>query len=92
MPKSDSATTTPAQRRRIRWGKNLGDALERHGHTPRTFQRALEDAGHDISLASIYFWLRGEFGPTDDNQAAISSVLDEPAHELFPIVAAEGDQ
>lgn len=79
--------TDPAKRLRQEWAESLNEHLDASGLSRKQFRQKLEEAGCDVSLQAISFWLRGDWSPKPHHQAAIAAVLRVPVRRLFPIEA-----
>lgn len=79
---------TPAERRRSVWGQNLTELMDLHGHTVKSFHRALLDEDLDVTQQAIYAWRNGTSAPTIEKQVVIAKVLKTSVNMLFPAVAA----
>lgn len=79
---------TPAERRRSVWGRNLTELMDLHGHTVKSFHRALLAEDLDVTQQAIYAWRNGTSAPTIEKQVIVARVLKTSVNMLFPPVAA----
>lgn len=80
--------TSPAQRRRIKWGERLAEQIKFVGWEPKRFRYELAQAGLEVSRQAVECWLAGKYAPSVENQAVIAKVLRTAPHILFPADAA----
>lgn len=77
-----------AERRRLTWGENLGEAMRVHDLTVKGLHRALTEVGVAVTPQAIYSWRSGVTAPTPEHQAAVAAVLRMPVGLLFPVKAS----
>lgn len=88
IPRPDEPVKpTAEQQLRLEWAANLRDELGAKKLTVKAFHLALNDAGADVTVQSVYAWLAGNASPSPINQAYCAHVLRAPAHRLFPLPA-----
>lgn len=93
LRKVDRRSETVEQRMRRQWAASLGQAMAdfidpdtgEEGMTRKQLVARLDGIGVKVSMQTAGYWLRGDWSPKPQHQAAIAKVLGIPVSILFPI-------